>query len=79
MLQFSHAYYVNGVFSGVIVASVLPGHLLEGVANIYPERDNVVLMVLNVHGHDSKRVEELADRALYDAKAQGRNRVCVDG
>src|SRR5690606_34535326 len=59
VLQFSHAYYVNGVFAGVIVASVLPGHLLEGVANIYPARDNVVLMVRNA-GRYLARSQDMA-------------------
>lgn len=47
VLRFSQAYYLDGGFAGIVVASVSPRYLLDGVTTIYPERDNVVLMVLN--------------------------------
>ncbi len=46
-VQFSHKIMRNGQFVGVVVASVPAKHLAEAFKQVYPTKDDVVLLVLD--------------------------------
>lgn len=57
-VQLSHAISENGEFAGVLVASVSPEHLAEAFTRIYPEKPNVVMLILD-DGRYLTRSQEL--------------------
>lgn len=59
-VQFSHNMLVDGQFSGVIVAAIPAEQLADALKQVYPAKDDVVLLTLN-DGHYLARTHALED------------------
>lgn len=58
-VQFSHSIFVDGKFSGVIIASVAAEHLSDAFKRVLPSHDDTVFLVLN-DGHYLARTHALS-------------------
>jgi|GEM_PF-7108424 len=59
-VQFNHSIFMDGEFSGLIIASVSAEHLAEAFNKVYPLHDDVVLLASN-SGHLLTRSRGIAD------------------